>query len=199
MNSTELERLGRTMAGCLRHFPEKFNLEMDSHGFVELRDFINALQARNSRLRWLRPHHIIAIIETDEKGRYECRDDRIRATYGHSIDLELDLPTTDIPDKLYYPTTAEEADIVLETGLRPSDRKKVHLSRTYQDAVTAGRFRTPEPAILEIDAAGAIESGIIIQRAGKKIFLTDSVPPEHIGKAEDEEEPAEEDSEKAEE
>lgn len=184
MSTEELESIGRVMAGALRHFPEKFELNMDTNGFVDLKEFINALQSTRRRLQWLRPHHIIAIIETDPKGRYEYRDGKIRATYGHSIDLELDLPTTGIPDKLYYPTTAEEVDIVLETGLKPSDRKKVHLSKTYEDANTAGKVRTAAPIILEINSAKAIGSGIVIQKAGKTVYLVESVPPEFISKAE---------------
>ncbi len=148
------------MAGALRHFPEKFDLQMDEQGFVPMRDFIYSLKKYNQRYHWIRPHHIIALIETDPKGRYQCSNDLIRATYGHSIDLDLRLPTDNIPDELYYPTTPEESDIILETGLKPSDRKLVHLSKTYNDAVTAGKVRTETPIILAVDAKGAIESGM---------------------------------------
>ena len=184
MDTEELESLGRTMAGTLRHFPEKFELNMDPQGFVDLREFIGAVQRRKMRLRWLRPHHIIAIIETDPKGRYEYRDGKIRATYGHTINLDLDLPTAGIPETLYYSTTTEEVEIVIETGLKPSDRKKVHLSKTYNDALNAGKVRTPEPIILEIDAKKAQAAGIVIQKAGKTVYLAESVPPEFITKAE---------------
>jgi len=184
MSADELESIGRMMAGTLRHFPEKFELKMETNGFIDLREFIDALQRTRRRLQWLRPHHIVAIIETDPKGRYEYRDGKIRATYGHSIDVELDLPTTGIPDQLYYPTTQEEVDIVLETGIKPSDRKKVHLSKTYENAAEAGRVRTPNPVILEIDTARAIASGLVIMKAGKTVFLVDNMPHEFLKKAE---------------
>jgi putative RNA 2'-phosphotransferase len=184
MSAEELESLGRMMAGALRHFPDKLELTIDKNGFVDLNDFITAVQRRRRQLRWLRPHHVIAVIETDPKGRYEYRDDKIRATYGHSIDVELDLPTVGIPDKLYYPTTTEEVDIVLETGLKPSDRKKVHLSKTYNDAKTAGSVRTASPIIIEIDAAKAQAGGLVIQKAGKTVYLADSVPADCLSKAE---------------
>lgn len=182
MSGEELDRLSRTMAGVLRHFPERFDLKMDSHGFVELRDFVNALQRKQRRFHWLRPHHIVAIIETDSKGRYEYRDSRIRATYAHSFEVELDLPSGGTPDKLYYPTTKEEVDIVLETGLKPSDRKMVHLSKGIGDAVNAGRVRTPEPVILEIDARRAGDDGIVIQKAGRTVYLTADMPPKYLVK-----------------
>ncbi|HSV42858.1 MAG TPA: RNA 2'-phosphotransferase [Methanomassiliicoccales archaeon] len=185
MNDQELEQIGRTMAGVLRHFPDKFGLEMDEQGFVELRGFVNAMKNQSRRNHWIRPHHIIAIIETDPKGRYQVSNDLIRATYGHSLELNLRLPTENIPDLLFYPTTEEEADIVLETGLKPSDRKMVHLSKTYNDALNAGKVRTENPIILEIDARGAIESGQVIGQAGRTVFLAAEVPAEFIRKAEE--------------
>jgi putative RNA 2'-phosphotransferase len=184
MNEQELEQIGRTMAGVLRHFPEKFGLEMDDQGFINLRDFVNALKDQSKRYHWLRPHHIIAIIETDPKGRYQISNDMIRATYGHSIVLNLRLPTENIPDSLYYPTTPEEADILLETGLKPSDRKMVHLSKTYNDALSAGKVRTGEPIILEIDAKRAIGEGVVIGQAGRTVFLAPEIPSECLKKAE---------------
>ncbi|NLI73500.1 MAG: RNA 2'-phosphotransferase [Euryarchaeota archaeon] len=187
MSDQELERIGRTMAGALRHFPEKFDLHMDEQGFVPMREFIFAVKKNNPRYHWLRPHHIIALIETDPKGRYQSSTDLIRATYGHTIDLDLRLPTDDIPDELFYPTTEEETDIILETGLKPSDRKMVHLSKTYADAFSAGRVRTDTPIILEIDTKRAIESGITIQKAAKTVYLTDEVPAEFLSRAEEQE------------
>lgn len=184
MNEKELDQIGRTMAGVLRHFPEKFGLKMDPQGFVSLKDFVNALRTHQRRYHWIRPYHIIAIIETDPKGRYEVSNDMIRATYGHTIELDLKLPTDNTPDKLYYPTTPEEADIILETGLKPSDRKLVHLSRTYKDAVVAGSVRTESPVILEVDAKKAVEDGIVIQRAGKTVFLVEEVPACYLKRAE---------------
>jgi len=187
MNDAELERIGRTMAGALRHFPERMGLEMDRQGFVDIRALIAAMNDRNRRLHWLRPHHIIAIAETDAKGRYQVSNDMVRATYGHTLDLELDLPTDNIPEELYYPSTGEEAEILLETGLKPSDRKMVHLSKTYGDAFSAGSVRTDEPVILSIDTVSAIEDGIVIGRAGRTVYLTDEVPSKYLGMAEENE------------
>jgi len=187
MSEQELERIGRTMAGALRHFPDKFGLTMDEQGFVPIREFIFALKKANPRYHWLRPHHIIALVETDPKGRYQSSTDSIRATYGHSIELDLRLPTDNIPDRLYYPTTEEEADIILETGLKPSDRKLVHLSKTYTDAFNAGRVRTDAPVILEIDAGAAIADGLSIQRAARTVYLIKEVPAEFLSRAEEQE------------
>ena len=176
MNDRELDHLGRVMTGILRHFPDKYNLTIDPHGWIELPKLVQAIAGHHRGYHWLRTHHLVAIAESDPKGRYEVREDRIRATYGHTLEVDLDLPTDNIPDELYFPVTPDEATIVLEVGLKPSDRRKVHLSKTAADARAAGSVRTPEPVILAIDAKRARAEGIVIMQAGKTVYLADQVP-----------------------
>ena len=187
MSDREVDQVGRTIAGVLRHFPERFNLKMDHRGWVDVREFINALTERQPRYHWLRIHHIVALVQTDPKGRYQISNGRMRATYGHSFDVELDLPTDNIPDKLYYPATEDESAILLENGIKPADRRMVHLSRTAADAYSAGRVRTEKPVILEISASDMINGELVIQRAGKTVFITKEVPPEFVRRMGEEE------------
>jgi putative RNA 2'-phosphotransferase len=178
MSDYEVERIGRTMAGILRH--GKFDLEMDEQGFVDMRDIVAVMKAHNPKMKWLRTHHIEAMVETDPKGRYQISGADVRATYGHTIELSLRLPVDDIPEILFYPTTEEECGIILEDGLFPSDRAMVHLSRTYKDAVKAGSVRTDDPVILAINTVGCIDAGIEIGKAAKTIYLCDQVPSEFL-------------------
>jgi putative RNA 2'-phosphotransferase len=180
MNDRELDHLGRILTGILRHFPDRYQLSIDPRGWVSIPQIVRAIGQKHPAYHWLRAQHLVAIAETDPKGRYEVRDDRIRATYAHTVDVDLDLPTENIPDHLYYPVTVDEATIVLEVGLKPSDRKKVHLSKTAADAHSAGSVRTPSPVILEVDAARARANGIVIMQAGKTVFLVDQVPAEYL-------------------
>ncbi len=180
LNDYETERLGKTLAGALRHFPEKFDLTMDPKGWVDVRQFVNAVRSRQRRFKWLRPYHIVALITTDPKGRYQYKDGYIRATYGHTIDVDLDLPTDDIPDILYYPATEEEKEFLLETGLKPASRAFVHLSATLESAVEAGKVRTPRPVVFEIDVPSATVTGVEIMRSAPNIFITKEVPPEFL-------------------
>ena len=176
MNDYELEKLGRTLAGILRH--GRFELDMDSQGFVRIKDIVSAVKENNHRMHWLRPHHIIALAETDPKGRYQVSGDLVRATYGHTVQLDLKLDTDNIPDELYYPTTEEEVDIILETGILPSDRSMVHLSLSYDDAYRAGTVRVDDPIILAIDTDACFDAGYDIGKAAKTVFLCKQVPPE---------------------
>lgn len=174
MNDYEMEKVGRMMAGILRH--GKFDLPMDDQGFVQLRKVVSAIKENRNRMQWLRPHHIIALVETDPKGRYQISGDLIRAMYGHTIPLDLQLPTENVPDELYYPTTEEEAEIILETGLMPSDRMMVHLSLTFQDAYNAGSVRVENPLILAVDVDKCFDAGYDIGKAGRTVFLCKMVP-----------------------
>jgi len=184
MSDQELERLGRIMAGVLRHFPDRFGLSMDGHGWVDMRDFVNAVREQKPHYHWLRPHHIVAIVETDPKGRYQVDGGMLRATYAHSVDVNLDdLPDANT-DELYFPCSEEEVDILLEKGLTPTDRKKIHLSGTLEKAVSAGRAKIENPIILAIDAASAQKAGIKIKRAGKTVYIADEVPAKFLKRLE---------------
>jgi putative RNA 2'-phosphotransferase len=186
MNDRELDHLGRVMTGVLRHFPEKYGLAVDTHGWIPLPKLVEAIgRQHRGYAHWLRIHHLIAIAESDPKGRYEVKDDQIRATYAHTVDVELDLPTDQIPDQLFFPVTPEEAALVLEVGLKPSDRKMVHLSRTSEDARSAGQVRTPAPVILVIETVPARAAGHVIMRAGKTVFLVPQVPSEFLRRLEE--------------
>ena len=187
MNDGELNSLGRIIAGVLRHFPEKLGVMIDGHGWVDITEFVEAIGVSRSGFHWLRNHHIDAIALTDPKGRYQIDGGMVRATYGHTIDVNLDdLPLADL-DEFYYPVTEEEIDIILEGGLNPIDRKNVHLSGSIEKALEAGRVRTDEPLLLKIDGKKAKKDGIKIYHAGKDVYITDSIDAKYISKLEESE------------
>lgn len=178
MSDFEVEKIGRTLAAILRH--GKFGLEMDPQGNVSLKEVMAKIRERNPRMNWLRARHIEALVETDPKGRYVITGGKIRATYGHTVPLDIKLDCENIPDELFYPATPEEAEIILESGIFPSDRAMVHLSLTYRDALRAGSVRTEDPVILVIDTGVCMELGSDIGKAAKTVYLCRSVPADAI-------------------
>jgi putative RNA 2'-phosphotransferase len=181
----ETESLGRLITGILRHNAEKYHLDMDPKGYVRI-DMLS-LEIRDSHPRkfhFVRPAHIVAIAKTDQKGRYQLSPDNkyIRATYGHSVEVDLtDLPTDSIPEKLYYPTNSEEFEIFKENGIMPADRRWVHLSGTEEKAYIAGLYHYDKPMLLEINTSKVLESGEKIYRAGDGVYITKYVPPNAFG------------------
>jgi putative RNA 2'-phosphotransferase len=153
---------------------------MDLNGWVNSRELSESIQKQRKHFHWIRGWHFEAIANADEKGRYQVEGEMIRATYGHSIELELDLPTDEIPESLYWPCDLESVPTHMELGITAGDRKHVHLSRTISNAMEAGHVRISRPAILEVDTTRAIADGFTIWRAGKTVFLCEEMPAEYL-------------------
>ena len=124
--------------------------------------------------------HVKAVIETDPKGRYQFEDNRIRATYAHSIDLDLDLPTEGVPEHLYYACSEDDVEDYIENGLFPEDRMMVHLSGTRLNALEAGRHIIGKPVVLMLDVREAEKDGGKIMKAGTTVFVTKEVVGKHL-------------------
>ena len=180
MSTRERDSMARKLALVLRHAPEKFDLEMDINGWIDVREIVRKFKDGRRRQHWLRPHHLSAISETDPKGRYEVRGNMMRATYGHTVEIELDLPSTGIPDSLYYPCDPAEAENLLDLGISPGDRAHVHLSATIRSAAEAGRFHHSDPTIIEVDTARMTASGETVWHAGVTVYLTDKVASDFL-------------------
>ncbi len=164
-------KVSKQIAYYLRHHPS--GMEMDERGFVEMEELLEKL-----RERWpqLDKHDLQEIVDGDEKGRYEIRGGKIRAIYGHSLDVRPNLPKSYL-QKLYHGTTPHALGPIMEEGLKPKGRQKVHLSKTPEEAIKVGKRRTNSPVVLEIDAGRAREMGVEIHRASKEVFVADAIPP----------------------
>ena len=189
MNYREIEGVGRVLAGMLRHFPENYGVRLDDHGWIRIYTIVPPIRLQKKQFGWLTPYHIEALALTDPKERYQVsKNHEIRAAYGHTIPIEMDdLPTDDIPPKLYYQTTEEELEFINETGISPSDKTWVHLSLTYRQAYVAGLYHVDSPTIVEVDSEKLIESGRPIYRATSDVFVVKEIPPEFIVVSEPEE------------
>uniref|UniRef100_A0A7C3MAA5 Probable RNA 2'-phosphotransferase n=1 Tax=Archaeoglobus fulgidus TaxID=2234 RepID=A0A7C3MAA5_ARCFL len=173
----KVEKLGKFISGILRHFPDKFGLNMDENGWVNLESLARVVR---KKYRWANVWLIKALVYSDEKQRYELKDDMIRARYGHSIDVKLnDLPQAE-EDVLYYGTSEEEAHRMLEIGIKPVNQRYVHLSTTIEKSREVASIRTDTPIVLEIDARKAREDGIRIVKANDQIALAEEIPAKYI-------------------
>lgn len=185
MSPRHLDQFGRIMAGILRHFPDKFDLEMDKQGWVEASEFVEAVKAQRRHFHFLETRHLQAVVETDPKGRYQLNNGRLRATYAHTLDLDLDLPTDQSPEHLYFACSKEDSDEYLEHGLYPGDRNMVHLSSTRLNALEAGRHIIGKPVVLLADVRSAEEADHKIMKAGTTVYLTNEIPGEFLKKLPD--------------
>ena len=185
MSPRHLDQFGRVMAGVLRHFPDRFELEIDQQGWVAAGEFIESLKHQRRHFSYLTMDHLKAVVETDPKGRYQLVDGRLRATYAHSIELELDLPTDDVPEHLYFACSQEDSNEYLEQGLYPLDRQMVHLSGTRLNALEAGRLIIGKPVVLLVDVRAAEKAEKPIMKAGTTVYVTYEVPASCLRKLPD--------------
>ncbi|AGK60883.1 RNA:NAD 2-phosphotransferase [Archaeoglobus sulfaticallidus PM70-1] len=177
LDKVKVEKLGRFISGILRHFPDRFGLEMDENGWV---DFEKLSKVVSRKYRWANKWLIKAIVYSDKKGRYELSDGKIRARYGHSVDVKLNDYEEAENDVLYYGTSEEEAHRLLEIGIKPVNQKFVHLSTTIDKGIEVALLRTDEPIILMVDAKKARTAGIKFLKANNHIVLSEEIPPEFI-------------------
>ncbi|MHC1631156.1 MAG: RNA 2'-phosphotransferase [Methanotrichaceae archaeon] len=169
-------KLGRLVAGALRHFPDDLGLEMDSRGWVDL----NALsEVIKTRYTWFNHSLLIALVQSDSKKRYEIEENTIRARYGHSVNVDLDYPKNELP-LLYYGASEEEADRILEVGLKSATQRYVHLSTAPERARYVSTFRTNNPHVIKIDAQSAQKTGVNMMTVSEDIVISENIPPEYL-------------------
>ncbi|HDD33748.1 MAG: RNA 2'-phosphotransferase [Thermoprotei archaeon] len=179
-------RLSKLLSGLLRHFPHTLGVKLDEEGFTkqtieELADLIRTRWRSKHLYRWLKPEHIYAVVILDPKGRFEIKEGRIRARYGHSIRVSVKYEEeVEPPAKLYHGTTPQALPSILREGLKPGRRLMVHLTATPKDAWETALRKTLTPVIIEVDVGVLAKRGIKVYRAGKTVYVTRYVPPEAI-------------------
>ncbi len=176
LNDEQVERLGRFISGALRHFPDDLGLAMNQHGWVDVDVLCDAMK---TRYKWSNKEKLFSIIESDEKGRYEVKGNKIRARYGHSVDVDLDFPDNTLPE-LYYGASREEVDILLEKGIKPIRQRYVHLSTTVEKANEVASIHTEDPVLLAINAEEAQKEGVRLLSATENIVLSEEIPAQYL-------------------
>lgn len=178
------ERIGRFLAFVLRHHPEEMRLTLDETGAADLDAVVAGLRSRPGLARTTRQTLERLVNDGPGASRFEITGDRIRARYGHSLPQPLEYPPADPPEALFHGTSPEHVEQILEAGLKPGDRQRVHLSADTAAAREVGLRRSPDPVILRIDTASASSAGIRFYGAAPLVWLSDDIPPEHIARLE---------------
>lgn len=175
-----LTRLSKTISHALRHKPADYGLKLDSEGWVPVSAMLAALQNRGNAWRHVSEADLQAILAQSEKQRFEIRDGKIRAFYGHSIPEKIAQTPAVPPPILYHGTTPQAALTIRSEGLKPMNRQYVHLSADEKTARQVGLRRTGTPVILRIAALEAHEQGIVFYLGNDAIWMANSIPPAFI-------------------
>ncbi|MFC3749547.1 RNA 2'-phosphotransferase [Paenibacillus sp. GCM10012306] len=175
LNQAAEKSLSKLMTKILRHAPGEFGIVLDPvDGSCSLSALLQAIQAQH---KWsgVTLADIEQVVRQSDKQRFEIRDDRIRARYGHSHD-KIQYAPGEPPALLYHGTNQKALPIILQEGLRPMSRQYVHLSEGTHFATLAGS-RRGALAILKVDTQCAQQLGITFYYAGNEVWLAEHVPP----------------------
>ena len=170
------ERISRFLTYLLRHQPKEYPLSFDRQGFVPWGDVVDMVQERFADVS---EDELRAVVEHSDKQRFELKEGKVRATYGHSFPVEVGVEALEPPPQLYFGTARDLAQSILRGGLRPRDRRYVHLSASMDEARAVGKRRDPSPAIIVVDAAAAHTEGVRFYQSGP-LFLAESVPAKYL-------------------
>jgi putative RNA 2'-phosphotransferase len=171
-------KVSKFLSLVLRHDPAVAGIVLDDGGWVTVDELIAGCASAGRVFTRADLEHVVA---TNDKKRFAFSDDglRIRASQGHSVQVDLGLADSEPPALLYHGTSAATAPTVLREGLRAMSRQDVHLSADVATATRVGA-RHGRPVVLEVDAAGLASAGHRFRVSANGVWLTDAVPPSHL-------------------
>jgi len=178
MDERERTQRSKFLSLILRHQPELVGITLDAQGWVDVEVLLAACARQRRRFTRAELDELVA---TSPKRRFAYSDDgrRIRASQGHSVDVELGYTPSTPPDVLYHGTVALALPAIREGGLLKMSRHHVHLSADRATAENVGG-RRGAPIILRVDAAAMHAAGHAFCKSANGVWLTDHVPPAFI-------------------
>lgn len=172
-------RVSKFLSKVLRHDPRSIGIELEPGGWVRIDKLLPALAEHGTDLT---RDELMEVVEGGDKPRFEVSGgtgDRVRARYGHSLEVELGYRASDPPDVLYHGTAERAVPAIEEQGVSSMRRQLVHLSRDVETARQVGGRHGP-PVVLEIDARAMAEAGHVFHELPGGTWLTAEVPPAFI-------------------
>ncbi|WP_405992198.1 RNA 2'-phosphotransferase [Streptomyces sp. NBC_00986] len=176
MDERRTVKVSKYLSKHLRHQPERIGLTLDEAGWVEIDTLIAACGTHGFRFSREELDHVVA---TNDKRRFAIEGTRIRASQGHSIEVDLGLPPATPPPYLFHGTVARNLDAIRAEGLRPMNRHAVHLSADRETATRVGA-RRGRPVVLSADAGAMHKDGLVFRVSENGVWLTEAVPVRYL-------------------
>lgn len=175
-----LTELSKFLALMLRHHPEQFGLVLDEEGFADLVLVWAQIQAHYGKRYSL--DHLNTVVEGDRHGkkRYELRNGKIRAMYGHSVRKLVTYASIEPPDYLYHGTTIIALPSIRKNGLTSQKRQYVHLTVDLERAQRVASRQVGDTVMLRVFARDAHQAGIVFHSPENDEFLARAIPPQFI-------------------
>ena len=178
MQAKELIRLSKFLSLVLRHKPEIIGIQLDEQGWTDVPTLIRKSEAAGV---FMDMETLRFVVENNNKKRFllDEAQGRIRASQGHSIEVQLGYSAQEPPEILYHGTAERFLKSILESGLQKRQRHHVHLSRDVETAIKVGS-RHGRPVVLEVRAKEMQEAGFQFFMSDNGVWLTDAVPAHYL-------------------
>ncbi len=177
MQTNEI-KISKFLSLVLRHQPELIGIQLDQNGWADVALLIEKVNAHGIQLDQIILNHIVA---TNPKKRFAFNDaqDKIRASQGHSIEIELGYTNQQPPEILYHGTGEKSVASILQTGLQKRNRQHVHLSADITTAIKVGQ-RHGKPKIFKVLAQQMFNDNYMFYISDNGVWLTDNVPVTYL-------------------
>lgn len=174
----QLTHISKFLSLVLRHQPETIGIQLDEQGWAGIEELLE--KANHYGVRFDR-EILNQIVASNPKKRFAFNDthDKIRASQGHSIDIELGYSNQRPPEILYHGTGEKSVQSITATGLEKRSRQHVHLSSDPETAIKVGQ-RHGKPYVFKVLAEKMYLDNFPFFLSANGVWLTDHVPPAYL-------------------
>lgn len=172
------KKISKFLSLVLRHKPEIIGLNLDKSGWVDTSDLLNQLAKNNKKITL---ESLKEVVANNDKKRFAFNADhtKIRASQGHSIDINLGYTAVEPPAVLFHGTATRFLGAIKKEGLLKRNRHHVHLSKNLETATNVGS-RHGKVVVLKVKALEMHKAGFEFFVSENQVWLTDHVPVEYL-------------------
>jgi putative RNA 2'-phosphotransferase len=173
-----LVQISKFMSLVLRHKPEELGITLDEQGWTEVNVLLQKMQQKGFTIDM---EILKQVVAENSKKRFAFNEDEslIRASQGHSVEVELGYIPVTPPEFLYHGTAEQYVESIRKEGLQKRNRHHVHLSAQIETATQVG-LRHGKLVLLKIKSGEMQRAGYQFFVSENGVWLTESVPVEFI-------------------
>ena len=174
-----LTQFSKMLSYVLRHRPDEIKLVSDESGYALVTELITQFNAHYPQQ--LSPEILAKVVAENSKKRFAFSEDgtKIRASQGHSIDIELGYTPQPPPECLYHGTALTHLNSIRATGSEKRSRHHVHLSADPAVAKAVGS-QHGVPVVLTVKSGEMHRNGLAFYQSDNGVWLTDNVPIQYL-------------------
>ncbi len=171
-------KISKFLSYVLRHHPESIGIKLDSGGWTDVEKLIRQVNRKSIQITL---DEIRTAVKENDKQRFSFSEDelKIRANYGHSIEVDLGYSPMEPPGVLYHGTAEKNLKAIRNNGLNKGNRQYVHLSPDLDTAISVGQ-RHGKLIVLKVQSGQMYLDGHEFFLSKSGIWLTEYVPTEYL-------------------